>query len=255
MIAPRFRFRRPIPVITGIVVLLGIAGADCRSEHPDDPAGVYSYRSPTPEVGTGRIYHDREIARVRSHDEVAEWLDRPEREVSELSDRLVDALDLKPADVVADIGAGTGFYTFRIARTVPHGRVLAVDIQPEMLADIRERAERESIRNVEPILGSEKDPHLPTESVDVVLIVGSYPEFYYPYEMMRGIVQSLVPGGRVVLVEYRGEDETIPMPALQRLTEVQARREMSAVGLRWLRTLDVLPRQHLMTYEKPVMED
>jgi ubiquinone/menaquinone biosynthesis C-methylase UbiE len=238
-------------VLAAFFVMLAV-GADCRSDRRDDPAGVYSYRAPTPEIGTGRIYHDREIARVRSHDEVAEWLDRPEREVSELSDRLVEALELKPADVVADIGAGTGFYTFRIADRVPHGRVLAVDIQPEMLADIRERADEESIRNVEPILGSEKDPHLPANSVDLALIVGSYPEFYYPFEMMGGIVQSLVPGGRVVLVEYRGEDATIPMPALQRLTEAQARREMNAVGLRWLKTLDVLPRQHLMIYEKPV---
>ncbi len=211
----------------------------------------YRELEPSDSLGTGRFYLGREIARIRSHREIASWLDRPERELAEFPERLVKALELNPSDVVADIGAGTGFYTFRIADVVPHGRVLAVDIQLEMLADIRARAETEGYDNVEVIQGDADDPNLPTASVDLVLIVGSYHEFFYPYEMMRQIEAALVPGGQVVLAEYRGEDETLPLPSLHRLTEAQARKEMEHVGLSWTQTLDILPRQHLMFFEKP----
>lgn len=222
----------------------------CRGSE-DAPANHYRELESSDSLGTGRFYLGREIARIRSHREVASWLDRPERELAEFPERLVRALDLKPSDVVADIGAGTGFYTFRIADMVPHGHVLAVDIQPEMLADLRARAESEGYANVEVIQGDADDPNLPQASVDLVLVVGSYHEFFYPYEMMQQIEGALVPGGRVVLAEYRGEDETLALPSLHRLTEAQARKEMEHVGLSWTRTLDILPRQHLMFFEKP----
>ncbi len=212
----------------------------------------YRQLEPADSLGTGRFYLGREIARIRSHRDIASWLDRPERDLAEFPERLVKALELKPSDVVADIGAGTGYYTFRIADEVPHGRVLAVDVQPEMLADLSVRAQAEGYENVDVIKGEEDDPNLPLASVDLVLIVGSYHEFFYPYEMMRRIEAALVAGGRVVLAEYRGEDESLPLPSLHRLTEAQARMEMEHVGLSWMKTLDILPRQHLMFFVKPL---
>ncbi|MBT8401953.1 MAG: class I SAM-dependent methyltransferase [Rhodothermia bacterium] len=232
------------------ILLICTGWIGCRGAE-DAPASHYRELEPSDSLGTGRYYLGREIARIRSHREIASWLDRPERELAEFPERLVKALDLKPSDVVADIGAGTGFYTFRIADMVPHGRVLAVDIQPEMLVDLRARAEAQGYDNVEVIQGEADDPNLPAASVDLVLIVGSYHEFSYPYEMMRQIEAALVPGGRVALAEYRGEDETLPLSTLHRLTEAQARKEMEYVGLGWTKTLDILPRQHLMFFEKP----
>ncbi|MDX1429899.1 MAG: class I SAM-dependent methyltransferase [Rhodothermales bacterium] len=233
------------------VVLAVALASGCAREA--DPAGEhYRQEESIDSLGTGKFYLDREIARIRPHREVASWLDRPERELAEFPERLVKALELQPSDVVADIGAGTGYYTFRIAENVPQGRVLAVDIQPEMLADLRRKAEEEGFSNVQVIRGSEDDPNLPAATVDVVLIVGSCHEFYYPYEMMRGIEIALVPGGRLFLAEYRGEDDTLPLSPLHRISQEQARKEMEYVGLEWERTLDILPRQHLMIFRKPL---
>ena len=250
-------YRSVMRYCRGIVTLLliGLLTTGCKDAREDAGGAPYREGTATDTVGTGRYYLGREIARVRPHDEVASWLDRPERELAEFPERLVKALDLKPANVVADIGAGTGYYTFRIADKVPHGRVFAVDIQAEMLADIRARAQREGYRNVEAIRGSPDDPNLPSGSVDLVLIVGSYHEFFYPYEMMRHIVDALVPGGRVVLAEYRGEDDTLPLSEIHRITEAQLKKEMEFVGLKWLETHDTLPRQHLIFFQKPIPKD
>jgi ubiquinone/menaquinone biosynthesis C-methylase UbiE len=152
--------------------------------------------------------------------------------------------------VVADIGAGTGYFTFRISPLVPAGRVYAVDVDMEMLDDIRARIKRDHITNVEPVLGAIDDPALPANRVDVALMVDAYHEFSHPREMMRGILKSLRPGGRVVLVEYRGEDPDVPIKPLHKMTQAQARREMESVGLRWVETRDTLPRQHLMIFQK-----
>jgi FkbM family methyltransferase len=152
--------------------------------------------------------------------------------------------------VVADIGAGTGYFAFRIAPLVPQGTVLAVDIQPEML-EIVERSKRESgVRNVQTLLGAIDDPRLPAQSVDLVLMVDVYHEFSHPREMMLSIVRALRPGGRVALVEYRAEDPAVPIKALHKMSERQAIREMAAVGLQHVETRNALPWQHLMFFEK-----
>jgi SAM-dependent methyltransferase len=216
---------------------------------PAAPDSTYLQRTPSPD-GTGKIYLGREISEVMGH-RGADWLERPGREQEEAPDVLVRELRLQPDDVVADIGAGTGYFTFRMSALVPRGRVLAVDIQPEMLDLIRERSERDAIDNVEPVLGRIDDPSLPEAGVDVVLIVDAYHEFSHPMEMMRGIVRGLRPGGRVVLVEYREEDPDVPIKPLHKMSEAQARREMAAAGLVWVETRDVLPRQHLMIFQKP----
>jgi len=164
---------------------------------------------------------------------------------------VIEALDLKPTDVVADIGAGTGYFSFRISPLVTEGKVLAVDIQPEMLDIMNFLKKENNITNVEPILGGVTDPNLSEESVDLALMVDAYHEFEYPKEVMEGVVRSLKPGGRVALVEYRYENPLIPIKALHKMSQNQARKEMKAVGLQWLETKSFLPQQHLMLFEKP----
>lgn len=212
---------------------------------------VYQQRLIHSPDGIGKFYMGREIAQVMGH-QGAGWLERPYRETEEKPFRVVDALNLKPTDVVADIGAGTGYLSFRLAQELPLGKVLAVDIQPEMLDIIDFLKKERNIVNVEPVLGGVRNPNLPKESVDKVLMVDAYHEFEYPREMMEEIVRALKPGGRVFLVEYRGENPFIPIKALHKMTQKQVRKEMSAVGLVWVETKNFLPQQHLMVFEKPI---
>ena len=217
--------------------------------HAATPADTSYVQQPATRDGTGKIYMGREIAIPLGH-HGAGWLERSGREKEEAPDILLRELRLAPTDVVADIGAGTGYFTFRISPLVPQGRVYAVDVDMEMLDDIRARIKREQVTNVEPVLGAIDNPSLPANRVDVALIVDAYHEFSHPREMMRGILEALRPGGRVVLVEYRGEDPKVPIKPLHKMTQAQARREMESVGLKWIETRDVLPRQHMMFFEK-----
>lgn len=211
---------------------------------------IYSERVVHSPDGIGKFYMGREIAQVMGH-QGAGWLERSSRESEEQPSLLVKALNLKPTDVVADIGAGTGYFSFRLAPLVPKGKVLAVDIQPEMLEIIKSLEKEKNITNVEPVLGGISNPNLPNQSVDLALMVDAYHEFAYPREMMEGIVRALKPGGRVVLVEYRGENPFVLIKPLHKMTQKQARKEMSAVGLTWMETKDFLPQQHVMVFEKP----
>jgi FkbM family methyltransferase len=199
--------------------------------------------------GIGKCYMGREIAQVMGH-QGADWLERPQREEEERPSVVIRNLELQPDHTVADIGAGTGYFAFRIAPLVPRGSVLAVDIQPEML-QIMERRKRESgVGNVQTVLGAVDDPKLPEHGVDLVLLVDVYHEFSHPREMMTAIVRALRPGGRVALVEYRAEDRNVPIKRLHKMSQSQAIREMAAVGLRHMQTRDVLPWQHLMFFER-----
>ena len=199
--------------------------------------------------GIGKFYMGREISRTMGH-QAARWLERPGRMIEEKPDEVVAKLGLKPNGIVADVGAGSGYFTFRLSRLVPQGTVLAVDIQPEMLQMIEERAREYGTDNVKTILGSIDDSNLPKAAVDVVLMVDAYHEFSHPREMMRGIREALKPGGRVILIEYRGEDPRIPIKPLHKMTEDQVKKEMKAVGLRWRETKNFLPMQHFLVFEK-----
>lgn len=211
---------------------------------------VYETRAIHDPDGTGKFYMGREIAQVMGH-QGADWLERPERAVTEAPDRVIKQMRLKPTDVVADIGAGTGYFSFRLCRAVSQGKVFAVDIQPEMLAIIEQRKKALRANNLVTVLGTETDTTLPAQQVDVVLLVDAYHEFSYPREMMESIVRSLKPGGRVVQVEYRTEDADLPIKRLHKMSVDQARKEMAAVGLVWKETKGFLPQQHFIVYEKP----
>lgn len=210
---------------------------------------VYEARIVHSADGIGKFYMGREIAKVMGHT-AALWLERPSRETTEQPQQVVEALDLKATDIVADIGAGTGYFSFRIAPLVPEGKVLAVDIQPEMLDIINFLKQENNVTNVEPILASINHPNLLDNTIDLALMVDAYHEFEYPQEVMEEIVRALKPTGRVVLVEYRGENPLIPIKALHKMTQKQVQKEMQMLGLRWLETKNFLPQQHLMIFEK-----
>ena len=204
---------------------------------------------PASQDGTGTYYMGRELACVMDHRGAA-WMERPERERTELPAAVVRNLELAPNAIVADIGAGTGYFTFRIAPEVPEGHVLAVDIQPTMLDIIERRAGVDGVTNVETVLGTETSPQLAPESVDLTLISDAYHEFSRPREMAQAIFDATKPGGRLVLIEYRAEDPSVPILELHKMTEAQVRLEMEAVGFRFIENRDFLPQQHFLVFER-----
>ena len=200
-------------------------------------------------TGIGKFYMDREISFVMGH-RAAGWLNRPERIQEEMPDAVVENMNLEPDHVVADIGAGSGYFSFRIAAKVPDGKVLAVDIQPEMLQLIEGQMGEQEVSNIEGVLGAVDNPNLLANSIDAAIMVDAYHEFSHPFEMIDGIYQALKPGGRIFLLEYRGEDPSVPIRPLHKMTEEQVVREMSVFGLDWTDTLDFLPWQHMMIFTK-----
>lgn len=243
--------RRIARRIAGASLGLLIAGAPLFGTTATEPVAqdIYEYGSASRD-GIGKFYLGREISHVMGHRGAA-WLERSARERQERTDLLIDNLPLERDDVVADIGAGTGYFAFPIAERLPDGRVYAVDIQPEMLEFMRERRERSGASNVEPVLGSETDTGLPKAGVDLAYIVDAYHEFSHPREMGESLVRALKPGGRLILVEYRAEDPSVPIKPLHKMSEVQVRKEMSALGLEWVKTEDYLPQQHVLHFRKP----
>jgi len=234
-------------VLTAILLLLPFFQGASAAENPgyiEDPS-----RKTT---GIGKFYMGREISFVMGH-RAADWLNRPSRIEEEMPDAVVDNMNLAADDVVADIGAGSGYFSFRIARKVPNGKVLAVDIQPEMLALIENTKASEGLDNVEGILGQIDDPNLPTDSIDAAIMVDAYHEFSHPFEMINGIYNALRPGGRIFLLEYRGEDASVPIRPLHKMTQAQVIKEMSIFGLEHTETLDFLPWQHMMVFTKPTI--
>jgi len=183
----------------------------------------------------------------------ADWLVRPEREAEEEPDKALDAIGIAAGSTVADIGAGAGYMTWRMAERVgPSGKVYANDIQPKMLDILRRNMAERKIANVTPVLGAVDDPKLPRNAVDVVLLVDVYHEFSEPQAMLRHIRESLRTGGRLVLVEYRGEDPSVPIRPEHKMTVQQVKAELEPEGFRLDRVSEVLPRQHVLIFKKSV---
>ncbi|MBS94962.1 MAG: SAM-dependent methyltransferase [Chromatiales bacterium] len=200
--------------------------------------------------GIGKIYMGREISHVMGH-RGAGWLERPAREQEERTDLLLESLPLEPDSVVVDLGAGSGYFSIPIATQVPEGRVIAVDIQQEMLDRLAMHAGEAGVDNIDLVLATETDPRVPANSADLVLIVDAYHEFSHPREVMLGVAKGLKPGGLLYHLEYRAEDPQVTILRLHKMTEQQAIREVEAAGLKWLETLDFLPRQHVLVFRKP----
>ena len=200
--------------------------------------------------GIGKRYMGREISAVMGWQGAA-WLEREERNREERIDLLLAALALQPGMVVADIGAGTGYLSRRMAPAVmPGGKVWAVDVQPEMVSLLQAGAKRSGLTQIEARLGAADDVRLPADSVDLAVMVDVYHELAYPYELMTSVLKALKPGGRVVFVEYKAEDPRVPIKPLHKMSEAQIKREAAVFALDWERTVSTLPWQHVMVFRK-----
>jgi len=212
----------------------------------------YEFRAEHDPNGIGKFYQGREIAHVMGFSG-ALWLERDTREKEERLSLLVKSLKLESGDMVADIGAGSGVISMLMAEEIlPEGKVMAVDIQDEMLERLAERCKKAGVTNVKPVKGRTKSPALDPKSIDLAIMVDVYHELEFPYEMMREVSTAMKPGGRVVLVEYRMEDLTVPIKLVHKMTEKQAKKEIGQpeFGLKWSETIAVLPWQHILVFEK-----
>ena len=190
----------------------------------------------------------RPIANVMGH-EGAAWLERPERETEEAPTKAIAALKLQPGQTVADIGAGSGYYSMLLSAAVgPRGRVYATDIQPEMLALIRDKVDKARVSNVELVLGTATESRLPDAALDLALMVDVYHELAQPQAFLRSLKRAIKPDGRLVLIEFRKESAWVPIREEHKMTVRDARMELEAEGYRFDRVIDVLPWQHILVF-------
>ena len=182
----------------------------------------------------------------------ADWLDRREREIEENPDLAMRLIRVERGSTVADLGAGSGYFTVRLARAVgPMGQVYGVDIQSGMLELLKRTVAREKLTNVVPVLSAEDNPRLPDQSLDLVLMVDVYHELSSPQVTLAHLKRALKPGGRLVLLEYRAEDPNVPIRPEHKMTKAQVKLEIEHEGFRQLRVDDDLPRQHLIVFTRP----
>lgn len=243
--------REPAPLRKRRLVSLGVAAWVLGAAPGFAQQDGARYRRSAPSAdGIGKFYMGREIAGVMGWQGAA-WLEREEREREERADLLLHELRLDAGMNVADIGAGTGYYARRIAPLLaPDGTVFAVDVQPQMIAMLRDLARSAGIGNIKPVLGTARDAKLAPASIDLALLVDTYHELEFPFEVMDSVVRALKPGGRVVLVEYRAEDPNVPIKSLHKMGEAQVRREMAPHALVHERTANGLPWQHVVVFRK-----
>jgi SAM-dependent methyltransferase len=183
----------------------------------------------------------------------ADWLERSEREIEELPETALDKIGIREGITVADVGAGVGYFTVRLARRVgPSGKVYAVDVQPEMLSILKQRAAKAKLTNIVTVLGSESDPRLPPNTLDLILLVDVYHEFSQPQKMLRRMSEALKNDGRLVLLEYRKEDPHIPIRTEHKMSINEVKSELEAEGLRVEKVLNDLPRQHIFIVRKNI---
>jgi len=199
--------------------------------------------------GINKWYMGRQIAQVMSHYGI-DWLERPERQYEENTALLLKNLDLKPGMNFADIGAGSGYYSNLISKRIGSGKVFAVDVEPEMIIYLNDRIKKEKLSNIVTVLGSETSVSLPALSMDIMLLVDVYHEFSFPYEMGLSMFKSLKPNGKLVLVEFRSEDKSVPIKKIHKMSEAQAVKELQMAGFHLEKNIDNLPWQHCMVFAK-----
>jgi ubiquinone/menaquinone biosynthesis C-methylase UbiE len=227
----------PRKCLVALGLLLCNVVRSAHSEEADVPSALKEYKG-------------REIAQTM-HYLGADWLTRESRNREEDCDTMLKALDVKPGDVVCDMGCGNGFYTLKLAQLVgPKGKVIAVDIQREMLGLLDDRAKQEKVTNIDTVLGTVFDPKLPEKAVDLVLLVDVYHEFSHPEQMLATIRKSLKPTGRIALVEFRAEDPNVPIKPLHKMSKEQILKEFPPNGFKLVEEFDKLPWQHLMFFQR-----
>ena len=209
---------------------------------------IYTYKTPDRD-GTGKVYMGREISQVMNFMGMS-WLERSTRPQEEYTELAIQNLPIDKKSVVADIGAGSGYYTFRIAKKVPEGKVYAVEIQDPAIKYLKERSEELGFDNVITIKGTEQSPMLPDNSIDLAIMVDVYHELLYPQEVLQSIKKSLKPGGKLLLIEYRGEDPEVAIKRLHKMTVDQVTKELSANGFKLVQNGQFMRIQHFLVFEK-----
>lgn len=237
--------RRPLAAAVAAVLLIAAPAAAQAQAQEEAPA------RPGPRPRNG-MYQGRPIADVMSY-LGADWLFRDSRVDEERPEDMLDALQIKPGDTVADVGAGAGYLTLRLARRVgAEGKVLATDVQPQMLRMLVANARQAGVESrVKPILCTQDDPKLPEGKVDLILMVDVYHEMADPTIALGGLRKALKPGGRLVLVEFRGEDPEVPIKVEHKMTVAQVRKEIEPLGFNFLKVEEFLPWQHIIIFQKP----
>jgi ubiquinone/menaquinone biosynthesis C-methylase UbiE len=229
--------RPPRKCLVALGLVLCIMARGVNGEESDVPPALKEYKG-------------REIAQTM-HYLGADWLTRESRQREEDCDTMLGALQVKPGDVVCDMGCGNGFYTLKLAELVgKRGKVIAVDIQREMLLLLDDRAKQEKVTNIDTVLGTVVDPKLPKKAVDLVLLVDVYHEFSHPEQMLAAIRKSLKPTGRIALVEFRAEDPNVPIKPLHKMSKEQIMKELPPNGFKLIEQFDKLPWQHLMFFQR-----
>ncbi|UAM99216.1 class I SAM-dependent methyltransferase [Polaribacter litorisediminis] len=230
-----------------IVLLLIFTTTSCKSQNSTAlNQKTYTFKKGD-QNGIGKWYLGREIAYVMGYQGI-NWLERSNREKEENTSKLIKNMEIKPTDVIADIGAGSGYHTFKMAPIANKGTIYAVDIQPEMLQAMLINKKYETNKNIELVLGDEKSVNLPENKFDKVLMVDVYHEFNFPKEMVLSIKKSLKKTGKIYLIEYRSEDPLIPIKEIHKMSEKQAIKEMKAAGFKLDKNIDNLPIQHCMVF-------
>lgn len=229
------------------VIGLALTGS-CQAKTKGAENGVYAQKKPHPD-GIGKVYMGREIAHVMGS-AGAGWLERSDRQQEENAELAISRLPVTVNSHVADIGAGTGYYTFRIAPKISRGKLYAVEVQDEFITSLEKRKSERKLSNVTVVKGSSKSPNLPDSSIDLAIMVDVYHELKYPQEMLRAIYKALKKGGKLLLLEYRAEDPAIPIKELHKLSVAQANKELSANGFKLFKQEKFLPIQHFLLYEK-----
>ncbi|RYD94545.1 MAG: methyltransferase [Sphingobacteriales bacterium] len=209
---------------------------------------IYTYKTASRD-GTGKWYKGREIAHFMDFAGAA-WLERNTRQKEENTNLAIQKLPMNAGSIIADIGAGTGYYTFRIADKVPKGKVYAVEIQDDAITYLKNKAGQRDQKNVAVVKGGEKSPNLPANAVDLAIMVDVYHELSYPQEMLQAIRRSLKPGGKLLLLEYRAEDPKVSIKPLHKMTVEQVNKELAANGFKLVQRENFLPMQHYLVYQK-----
>lgn len=238
---------KKLAVVFAFLFSLGFIWS-CEAQETKEENPSYDFRAPSRD-GTGKIYMDREISMVMGFAGKA-WLERQSREQEESVSKAIENMPVDENSVVADIGAGSGYYTFRVAPLVPQGKVYAVEIQDEAIDYLNDKSSELGFSNVKTVKGDEMSPNLPDNSVDLAFMVDVYHELAYPEEMLASIRRSLKPGGKLLLIEYRGEDPTIMIKPLHKMTAAQVKKEMKANGFKFLKNGKFMKIQHFLIFEK-----
>ncbi len=245
-----YKFGKKLNLLLYFFLLTYCSILSLNAEKSENNKTSYYQKGERTRDGIGKYYMGREISQVMGH-LGAGWLERPKREQEERTDLLIKNMKLKKTDRVADIGAGSGYFSFRLSPLVPEGKIYAVDISPQMLGIIRAKKAKGGFDNLITVQSSIKNTTLEPLSADCALLVDAYHEFSYPREMAESIYKSLKEKGRLFLIEYRKEDPKVPIKLLHKMSEKQAIKEITSVGFVWKETLNFLPQQHFIIFEKP----